>query len=74
MAHGFADVHLIHAPSLGAERLNDDPLEVLIVYGIVAAQRRTVKVENDLFAFVVTVVEAEVTHQFGQFALELHKE
>ena len=44
------------------------PAEVLIVDGIIAAQRGSVEIEDSLLVGEIMIIGAEVVHQVGKFA------
>lgn len=71
MSHRIAEVHVLDAPAVPLELVDNHPTEILVVDGIVAAQGGAVVVENDGLVLVRGVVGAEVGHKFGQLALEL---
>ncbi len=71
VSHRIAEVHVLDAPTVPLELVDNHPTEVLIVDGIVAAQGGAFVVEHDGLVLVRGVVGAEVGHKFGQLALEL---
>ena len=74
VAHRVAEVHVNDLPSVALELMDYDPVEVLVVHGIVRAEGSGIVVVDDRLVRVWCVVGAEVGDERRDFALELHIE
>ncbi len=74
VAHRIAEVHVLHLPALAFELVDDNPVEVLVVDGIVGAEGGGIVVVDDAVRGVRGVVSAEVGDERRDFALELDVE
>ena len=71
VAHRVAEIHVNHLPAMTLKLMADHPVEVLVVHGIVGAERGGIIVEDDSMVRVRSVVRAEVGDKRRNFALEL---
>ena len=71
VAHGVAEVHVLHRPPLALKLVDYNPVEVLVVDGIVGAEGGGIVVVDDRVRGVRGVVSAEVSDERRDFALEL---
>ena len=71
VAHGVAEIDIVDLPSVALELVADDPMEVLVVDGVVRAEGGGVVVIDDGFVAVELVVTAEVVDEGWDFAVEL---
>ncbi len=74
VAHRVAEVHVLHLPAVAFELVDDYPVEVLVVDGIVGAEGGGIVVVDDAVRGVRGVVGAEVGDERRDFALELDVE
>ena len=74
VAHRVAEVHVNDLPSVALEFMDNHPVEVLVVHGIVRAEGSGIIVVDDRFVWMWCVVGAEVGDERRDFALELHIE
>lgn len=74
VAHRVADVDGFNLPAVPFKFVGDDPTEVLLVDGIVRAERGSVVVENHGLVSVLGIVGTEVFDESRDFALELDVE
>ena len=74
MSHGITYVNGFDLPASAFKFVYHDPTEVLLVYGIVRAERGSVVVENHGLVSVLGVVGTEVFDKSRDFALELDVE
>ena len=71
MAHRVSEIHINHLPSMTLELVDNDPMEVLVVHGIIAAEDGGIIIIYDRFVRVRSVVSTEVGNKRRDFALEL---
>ena len=74
MAHRVAEIHVNDLPTVPLELVDDDPVEVLVVHGIVGAEGGGVVVVDDRLVGMRCVVSTEVGDERRDFALELDVE
>ena len=74
MAHGVAEVHVNDLPTVALELVDDNPVEVLVVHGVIGAEGGGVVVVDDRLVGVRSVIGAEVSDKCRDFALELDVE
>ena len=70
VAHRVAQVHILYLPPVALKLMDDDIAEVLVVDGIVRAERRGVVVEDDRLVLMISVIGAEIIDQGGNLTLE----
>ena len=71
MAHRVSEIHINHLPSMTLELVDNDPMEVLVVHGIIAAEGGGIIIIDDRLVRVRSVVSTEVGNKRRDFALEL---
>ena len=74
VAHRVAKVHILYLPPVALKLMDDDISEVLIVHGIVRAERRGIVIEDHRLVLMISVVRAEIIDQGGNLTLELDVE
>lgn len=70
VSHRITEVHVNDLPSVALELMYYDPVEVLVVHGIVRAECGGIIVVYDRLVWVWCVVSAEVGYERRDFALE----
>ena len=65
MSHGITQIYILYLPPVALKLMDDDIAEVLIVHGIVRAERRGIVVEDDCLVLMISVVRTEIIHQGG---------
>ena len=71
MPHRIAEIHILHLPTMPFKLMDDHPVEVLVVDGIVRAKSGGIVVEDDCMVGMGRVVRAEVSDERRYFALKL---
>ena len=71
MSHRVAEVNILHLPTMAFKFMDDHPVKVLIVDGIVRAKGSGIVVEDDRVVGMGRVVRAEVGNERRDFALKL---
>ena len=71
MAHRVAEIHVNHLPAVTLELVDHNPVEVLVVDGIVGAKSSSIVVVDDRLVGMRSVVSTEVGDESRNFALEL---
>ena len=74
MAHRVAEVHVNDLPTVALEFMDYNPVEVLVIHGIVRAEGSGIVVVDDCLVSVRCVIGAEVGDECRDFALKLHIE
>ena len=74
MSHRVAEVHVNGLPSVALELMDNHPVEVLVVHGIVRAEGGGIIVVDDRLVWVWCVIGAEIGDECRDFALEFHIE
>ena len=74
VAHRVAEIDSLHQPAVAFKLVDDHPVEVLFVDGIVAAEGGSVVVEDDSFVLVALVVGVEVVDKRRCLTLKLDVE
>ena len=74
MSHRVAEVHVDDLPAVAFKLVDNHPMEVLVVYGIVRAEGGGIIVVDDRLVRMGCVVGAEVGNERRDFAFELHIE
>ena len=74
VAHRVAEVHVNDLPAVAFKLMDNHPVEVLVVHGIVRAESCGIVIVYDRLVRVWCVVGAEVGNERRDFALELHIE
>ena len=74
MSHGITQIYILYLPPVALKLMDDDIAEVLVVHGIVRAERRGIVVEDDRLVLMISVVRAEIIDQGGNLTLELDVE
>ena len=74
MSHRVAEVHVDDLPAVAFKLVDNHPMEVLVVHGIVRAEGGGIVVVDDRLVRMWSVVGAEVGDERRNFALELHIE
>ena len=74
MSHRVAEVHVDDLPAVAFKLVDNHPMEVLVVHGIVRAEGGSIIVVDDRLVWVWCVIGAEVGNERRDFALELHIE
>ena len=70
VAHRVAEVHVNDLPSVALELMDNHPVEVLVVHGIVRAEGGGIIVVDDRLVWVWCVIGAEIGDERRDFALE----
>ena len=71
MAHRVAKVPVNDLPAVAFKLVDHDPMEILVVHGIVGAERSGIVVEDDRMVGVRSVIRTEVGNQRRNLSLEL---
>ena len=71
MPHRITQIHVLHLPTMPFKLMDDHPVEVLIVDGIVRAKGGGIVVEDDRVVGMRRVVRAEIGNERRYLALEL---
>ena len=71
MPHRVAQIHVLHLPTMPFKLMDDHPVEVLIVDGIVRAKGSGIVIEDDRVVGMGRVVRAEISDERRNLALEL---
>lgn len=74
VAHRVAEIDSLHLPAVAFKLVDDHPVEVLFVDGIVAVEGGSVVVEDDCFVLVALVVGVEVVDKRRCLAFKLDVE
>ena len=74
MSHRVAEVHVDDLPAVAFKLVDNHPMEVLVVHGIVRAEGGGIIVVDDRLVRMRSVIGAEVGDERRDFALELHIE
>ena len=74
MSHWVAEVHVNDLPAVAFKLVDNHPMEVLVVHGIVRAEGGGIIVVDDRLVRMRSVIGAEVGDERRDFALELHIE
>ena len=74
MAHRITEIDIYDLPSMALKLMDDNPSEILFVYGIVGTQGGSVIVEHHCLVLVELVVRTEIIYECRQLTLELHVE
>ena len=60
MAHGVAKIYILHTPAMTFKLMDDHPMKVLVVHGIVGAKGGGIVIEDDTVISMGRIVGAEV--------------
>lgn len=74
VSHRVAEVHVNDLPYMALEFMDNHPVEVLVVHGIVRAKGGGIIVVYDRLVWVWCVIGAEIGDECRDFALEFHIE
>ena len=74
MAHRVAKVNIVYAPAVALKLMDDHPMKVQVVHGIVRAKGGGIVIERDAMISVRGIVGAEVCNECRNLALEFHVE
>ena len=74
MAHRVTEIHVNHLPTVTLKLVDDNPVEVLVVHGVIGAKGGGIVIVDDRFVGMRSVVGAEVGNKRRDFALELDVE
>ena len=74
MAHGVAKVNIVYIPAMSFKLMDDYPMKVLVVHGIVRAKGGGIVIEDDTVVGMGRIVGAKVCNESGNLALEFHLE
>ena len=74
MAHVVAKIHILHTPAMAFKLMDDYPMKVLVVHGIVRAKSSDIIVIDDTVAGMRRIVRAEVCNEHRNFALKFYVE
>ena len=74
MAHRVAEIHINDLPAVTLKLVDDNPVEVLVVHGVIGAKGGGIVVIDDRLVGMRSVVGAEVGDERRDFALELDVE
>ncbi len=74
MAHGVAKIHILYTPAVALELMDDYPVKVLVVHGIVRAKSGSIIVIDDTVIGMGRIVSAEVGNERRDFALKFYVE
>lgn len=72
MAHGVAKIHILHAPAMTFKLMDDYPMKVLVIHGIVRAKSSGIIVIDDTVVSMGRIVCAEVCNERRNFALKFY--
>ena len=72
MAHGVAKIYILHTPAMTFKLMDDHPMKVLVVHGIVRAKSGSIIVIDDTMVGMGRIVSAEVCNERRDFALKLY--
>ena len=70
MAHGVAKIHILHTPAVAFKLMDDYPMKVLVVHGIVRAKSGGIIVIDDTVVGMRRIVCAEVCNERRDFAFK----
>ena len=74
MAHGVAQIHILHTPAVAFKLMHNYPMKVLIVHSIVRAKSSGIIVIDDTVVGMGRIVCAEVCNERRYFALKFYVE
>ncbi len=74
MAHRVAQIHILHTPAVAFKLMDDHPMKVLVVHGIVRAKSGSIIVIDDTVVGMRRIVRAEVGNERRDFALKFYVE
>ena len=72
MAHGVAQIHILHTPAVAFKLMDDYPMKILVVHGIVRAKSGGIIVIDDTVIGMRRIVCAEVCNERRDFALKFY--
>ena len=70
MAHGVAQIHILHTPAVAFKLMDDYPMKILVVHGIVRAKSGGIIVIDDTVVGMGRIVCAEVRNERRNFTLK----
>ena len=73
MAHGVAKVNIVYILAMSLKLMDDDPMKVWVVHGIVGAKGGGIVIEDDTVVGMGRIVGAEVCNERRDFARHLQK-
>ena len=74
MAHRITEIHVNDLPSVTFKLMDDNPTEILIVYGIVGTKRRGIIIEHHRLVLVEGIIGAKVVNERRNLSLILDVE
>ena len=74
MAHGVAQIHILHTPAVAFKLMHHYPMKILVVHGIVRAKSYGIIVIDDTVVGMGRIVCAEVCNEHRDFALKFYVE
>ena len=72
MAHRIAQIHILHTPAVAFKLMDDHPMKVLVVHGIVRAKSGSIIVIDDTVVGMRRIVCAGVCNERRNLALKLY--
>lgn len=72
MSHGVAKIYILHTPAVSFKLMDDYPMKVLVVHGIVRAKSGSIIVIDDTMVGMGRIVSAKVCNERRDFALKFY--